>query len=548
MRTELNPAAPTRRDLASHAAALLAAPWLQGMQQRWNVLWLVSEDTSPDLGCYGDAYAHTPTFDRLASQGARFTRAFTIAGVCAPSRSGIITGMYPTSIGTLHMRSQGVPPPQVRCFPEYLRAAGYYCTNNAKTDYNFAPPVTAWDESSGKAHWRSRPGHGRADAMPFFAVFNAEVSHESRVWDENHEKQVLPLVPPPARHDPGRAVLPPYYPDTPKVRRAWANYYDGVTAADTFLGRILAQLEEDGLANSTVVFYYGDHGRGLPRAKRWVYDSGTRIPLIVRWPGMVQPGSVVDDIVSGIDLGPTVLSIANVPVPKHMQGQPFLGPQKARARDYAFSARDRMDETYDVIRGVRDRRFRYVRNDKPGRPYAQYIDYMEKGQIMQELRRLNKEGTLTGPQRLFFRPEKPAEELYDTRADPHEINDLATDPRYRADLLRLRAAFQRWRKETNDLGVLPEDELKERMRPGGQWSTTGPVRIVPEPPRNGQSVVTLACPTEGASIAWTADAGERPWWRLYAGPITLRQSTRLRARACRLGYHDGPEAAADITV
>ena len=441
------------------------------------------------------------------------------------------------------MRSKGVPPSYVKCFPEYLRAAGYYCSNNSKTDYNFDPPLTAWDESSPRAHWRNRE-----KGQPFFSVFNIVASHESRIWDENYPEIAKQLAPQ-ERHDPARAILPPYYPDTPMVRRAWANYYDCVTAMDKQAGEILRALEQDGLADNSVVFYWGDHGRGLTRAKRWIYDSGIHIPLLVRWPGVLRPGAVIDDLVSGIDFGPTVLSIAGVKIPAYMQGQAFLGQQAAPPRQYIYAARDRMDETYDIIRSVRDKRFKYIRNYKPGRPYAQHIITAERSQVLQEWRRLNKARELQGPQKIFFLPEKPEEELYDIVADQHEVNNLAGRPEYREVLQRLRRVQEQWMKDTGDLGLIPEEELDERMRPGGRWSVTAAPIISPSGGRfAGPAQVRITCPTEGASIAYTTEPGDKPRWKLYSHEITLKTSTRLRALACRLGYKDSPEAVAEFQI
>ncbi|MBI1898873.1 MAG: sulfatase-like hydrolase/transferase [Acidobacteria bacterium] len=514
-------------------------------QSRPNVLWISCEDTSPDLGCYGDAYASTPNLDRLAAQGARFSNAFSTYGVCAPSRSSIITGMYPATIGTQHMRSQGVPPPYVKCFPEYLRAAGYYCTNNVKTDYNFAAPATAWDESSNRAHWRNR-----ASGQPFFSVFNLTVSHESQIRAprDQFERQTAVLAPG-QRHDPEKAQVPPYYPHTPVVRRDWANYYDLVSAVDYQAGRYLKELEDAGLADHTIVFFWGDHGRGLPRAKRWVYDSGIHVPLIVRWPGGLQPGSVRDQLVSLMDLGPTVLNLAGVHVPKYMQGQPFLGPNLPPARRYVFAARDRMDETYDIIRAVRDKQYKYIRNYQPCKPYAQYIDYMDQMPTLREWRHLHAQGKLKGPQQNFFAPEKPVEELYDATRDPHEVNNLAGNPEYSGTLKRLRAAHEKFMKDTGDLALLPEDQLKERMRPGGRWSEAATPSITPAGGRFPKAVqVTLGCPTEGASIAWTTGSGDKPHWNLYSQPVRLDRSTAVRVKACRLGWKDSPETTARFEI
>ena len=545
-----------RRSAPSAASVVvLAAVWMAGAigtpslhaieVARPNILWITCEDISPDLGCYGDAYARTPNLDAFAKQGVRYTRVFSIAGVCAPSRSAIITGMYPTTIGTHHMRCKGVPPADVKCFPEYLRAAGYYCKNNVKTDYNFDAPITAWDESSRKAHWRNRrPG------QPFFAVFNLTVTHESQIRCTPEEiARHMARVRPEDRHDPLEAVLPPYYPDTPIVRNDWARYCDLITAMDLQVADLLKQLDEDGLADSTIVFFYSDHGRGLPRAKRWLYDSGLHVPMIIRWPDGAQAGTTSDELVSFVDLGPTVLSLAGVEVPAHMRGRPFLGKQKAEPREYVFAARDRMDETYDVIRAVRDKRYKYLRNFKPGRPYAQYIDYMEKMPTMQELRRLNKAGELLGPQRLFFLPEKPPEELYDITVDPHEINNLAARPEHGEVLTRMRRVLADWMAETNDLGLIPEEELNERVRPGGQWSTTAPPRIVPQGGDFSPRIeVTLQCETEGASIAYTTETGDKAHWHLYSRPIIIENSAALRAKAIRLGYHESPEVRARYEI
>ncbi len=511
--------------------------------KRWNILWISCEDMSPDLGCYGDAYARSPNLDRLATQSVRFTNVFTVAGVCAPSRSGIITGMHPTTIGTQHMRSKGVPPAFVKCFPEYLRAAGYYCTNNNKTDYNFDVPVTAWDEVSTKAHWRGRPD----PKQPFFSVFNLTVSHESRIRTppEDFAKDTARLRPE-DRHDPAIAVLPPYYPDTPVVRADWARYHDLITAMDLQAADLLKQLEDDGLADSTVVFFWSDHGRGLPRGKRWLYDSGIRIPLLVRWPGKLPAGTVRDDLISSLDWAPTVLALAGLPAPKHFQGRVFLpetGGPSAPPRDYVFAARDRMDETYDIIRAVRDKRWKYLRNFQPEKPYAQPIAYMDEMPTMKEWRRLNGEGKLEGPAALFFRKTKPVEELFDVVADPHEIRDLAGAPEHREVLERMRGALEKWMKDTGDLGLVPEPEMQERWRPGGKWSVTEAPRIVIHG-EGGGAVIELTCPTEGASIAWTDGKGKEARWRLYTGPIQVVPKTEIRVKACRLGFKDSPEVSA----
>lgn len=499
-----------------------------------NILWVSIEDTSPDLGCYGDKYAVTPNLDKLASQGCRYTNCFTHAGVCAPSRSGIITGMYPSSMGTQFMRCKGVPPAYVKCFTEYLRAAGYYCTNDNKTDYNFDPPLTAWDDSRRGAHWRNRP----TKETPFFAVINLTETHESQVRlpEAQLEARRKTLVSH-ELHDPAKAPLPPYYPDTPRVRRDMANLYDNITFTDKLIGQILKDLADDGLADNTVVFFWGDHGRGLPRSKRWIYDSGTHTPLIVRWPGKLQPGSVNEELVAFLDFAPTLLNLAGVEVPKYMQGRAFLGENLTAPRQYVYACRDRMDEALDIIRGVRDKRYHYIRNYRPDLPYAQDIAYMNEMPTMQEWRRLAAAGELKGPQAIFFQPTKPVEELYDTQADPHEIHNLVDDPKLADVLNRLRAAHERWREDTGDLGLIPEAELNEQRRPGGKWSVTADPEIM-----LSAGKATLRCATEGSSIAYRTGKGlptsESGSWRLYTQPVALAPGETMQTKACRLGFRD----------
>jgi len=520
-----------------------------------NVLWISVEDISSHLGAYGDPIARTPNLDRLAAQGTRYTHAFTVAPVCAPNRSAIITGMYPTTIGTQHMRTThegeglptpyfAVPPPYVKGFPEYLRAAGYYTTNNAKTDYQFGTPRTIWDESGDAAHWRNRPD----PTQPFFSVFNLTMTHESRNWSQ------------PEVTDPASVTVPPYYPDTPAVRASIARLYDNIARMDERAGELLGELEEDGLSESTIVFFWSDHGDGLPRAKRWLYDSGTRVPLIVREPG--QSPTVSARLVSSIDLGPTVLSLAGIPVPVHMQGRAFLGSQEGPAREHVFSARDRFDESYDMVRSVRGERYRYVRNYHPELPYVLFIPYRNRSPVMRELLRLHAEDALVGPQRLWLADSRPPEELYDSEADPHEITNLAGDAGHREVLSKLRAELDTWRRETGDLGDVPESQLVERFWPGGeQPGTARPAFVVNAPEdRAGEAreeggvftgPMTLAfyCATQGASIAYTTDAGEDPHWRLYSGPLRLPEGrTLVRARAVRYGYAESPELRGDFVV
>ena len=530
------------------------------MTGRPNFLWISFEDTNPYYGCYGDPVARTPNLDRLAAQGCRWTRCFSTAGVCAPARSAIITGMYPIAIGTHHMRTththaatpelptpySAVIPHYVKCFTEYLRAAGYYCTNNVKTDYQFDAPLTAWDACGREAHWRNRPD----PSQPFFAVFNPTRTHESGMW---------PGTGPSPEFDPDAITLPPYFPDTRKVREAMARMYTNIARSDQELGRLLRQLEEDGLADSTYVFHWSDHGP-LPRGKRWPYDSGIHVPLMVRGPGL-EPGKVNTDLVSTIDLGPTLLSLAGVAWPAHVQGRSFLGPRAAPPRDYVYATRDRYDESYDMVRAVRDKRYKYIRHYRPELPYLLWIPYRNRHPIMQEMWRLHREGRLTEAQSLMFQP-RPAEELYDTEHDPYEIRNLAGRPDHGAVLNRLRTALDAWLQEVGDLGREPESEMVRRWYPGGvQPQTATPVAIpisADNPgiaPIAGDATLTgplwvqLHCATQGASIAYTLEPGDTPRWLLYTGPLRLAPGkSALRARAIRIGYRESAERVVAITV
>lgn len=434
-----------RRFCAAAAGALSAAGAAPG---RPNILWITSEDNGPFLGCYGDAFADTPNLDRMAAEGTVYENAFTAFPVCAPTRSSLIMGVWANSAGTGHMRSSVPLSATIRMFPALLREAGYYCSNNYKEDYNTKTPPGVWDESSRKATYRNRrPG------QPFFHVVNHGTTHESSMFKPRELAK-----------DPRKAVIPPYHPDNEVFRRDRARYYDNITELDGQAGKLLAQLEADGLAEDTIVFYFSDHGGIFPRGKRFVYDSGTRVPLIVRFPKKYRhlaptaPGGRTDRLVSFVDFAPSILSLAGVNVPGYMQGSAFLGEQAGAPREYVFSARDRMGPCPDLSRAVRDKRFRYIRNYHPHLPAFQYDSYAMGIPCWANLWQLQREGRLNAVQRRIFEP-KPAEELYDLREDPHEIRNLAGRPEFGEALARMRAACDGWLREIRDVSFIPELEM-----------------------------------------------------------------------------------------
>lgn len=421
-----------------------------------NILWITSEDNGPHLGCYGDTYAVTPNLDGLAAKGVIYLNAWSNAPVCAPARTTIITGVYPTATGSQHMRSDMRLPSYMKMFPQYLRELGYYCTNNSKEDYNVEKPGTVWDESSRTAHWKNRrPG------QPFFAVFNYTISHESQIRNEIADKDRI--------HDPSKVRVPAYHPDTPEVRKDWAQYYDRLTMMDARVGNCLKELEAAGLMDETIIFYYGDHGSGMPRSKRWPYNSGLNVPLIVyvpeKWrhlaPTDYSVGGKSDQLVGFIDLAPTVLSLADIQPPAWMQGHAFMGNYRDDPQPYLFGFRGRMDERYDMVRSVRDQSFIYIRNYHPHRIYGQYVDYMFQTPTTRVWKELYDAGKLRPPQTCFWET-KPPEELYDLRNDPDEVANLAGSPDQRETLERFRAALRDHAAKIRDVGFLPESEIHSR--------------------------------------------------------------------------------------
>lgn len=436
------------------AASNAGRPSLADGPARPNILWLTCEDMGPHIGPYGDRYATTPNLDRFAQRALRYETVWSNAPVCAPARTTLISGLYPPSTGGEHMRSMVRLPPGFKMYPQVLREAGYYCTNNSKTDYNLEEPGQVWDASSARAHWKNR-----RSGQPFFAIFNFTITHESQIRTRPHTWV----------HAPAKAPLPAYHPDTQEVRQDWAQYYDNISTMDAQVGEKLKELEDAGLAEDTIVFFYSDHGSGMPRSKRWPYNSGLHVPLLIRIPEKYRalapkdylPGGVTSRPVGFVDMAPTVMSLAGVQPPSYLQGHAFAGKYEAPPQTFLHGFRGRMDERYDLVRSVREGRFVYIRNYMPHRIYGQHIGYMFETPTTRVWKELFDSGKLKAPQTYFWQT-KPAEELYDLQTDPDEVKNLAASAEHRATLERLRKAEQEHAKSIRDVGFLPEAEVHRR--------------------------------------------------------------------------------------
>ena len=537
--------------LVALAGAVLAIPAAAGEPPpRPNVVWLCAEDMSPWIAAYGDRTVSTPHLDRLAREGVVYDNAFATSPVCAPARSALITGMFCTRIGTMHMRNnaavavagetipayEGLPPAFVRCFPERLRAAGYYCTNNAKQDYQFRAPVTVWDESGDQAHWRRR-----ADGQPFFAVFNYGGTHESRAFPESPRRPQAVAA--------ERVRLPPFLPDTPQARDAVARTYDNIAALDEWVGQRLAELEEAGLLGATVVMFFSDHGVGLPRGKRSCFDTGTRVPLVVRHPGGEAAGRREPRVVSFVDFGPSVLSLAGIVPDERLDGTPFLGPHATERHDYrrghAFANADRFDTVYDRSRTVSDGRYRYIRNLQPDLPYLIRNAYRERLPMTRDCYALAETGPERPEQWQFAAWRRPAEEFYDSGTDPWEVHNRIDAPEHRERIAALRARLDAWIEDTGDLGfVLPETRLvQERIwPPAGVQPATPAAEIDDRAVLQGDGMVfevALRCGDPGASIGYRLGTHKRQAgpWQVYTGPFTAPADRRfLEVQTHRIGH------------
>jgi arylsulfatase A-like enzyme len=538
--------------------AASSSPDTQQKQQPVNILWLSVEDMSPWIGPYGDTTVPTPNLDKLAAEGVTYDNAFATSPVCAPARSSIITGMFATRIGTMQMRNgnpsraavkknpeaykdipgyEGLPPAFVRCFPEQLRAAGYYCTNNSKKDYQFKEPVTVWDESSRKAHWNNR-----ADGQPFFAVFNHTGTHESKAFP--NAKRTPEVV------KPKDVPIPPIYPDTPAVRDAMARTYNNIAAMDQWVGQKIKELEDAGQLENTVVIFWSDHGVGLPRGKRSCFDTGLRVPLIVRYPDKKDAGTRSDRVVSFVDLGPSVLSLAGIKPDERLDGTPFLGQYATKRNDYrdgyAYAHADRFDAEREQTRSVSDGRYRYTRNYMTDVPYLLPVAYREQIPMTHDLYKLRETGSDNPAHWQFVTKQRPAEAFYDSQSDPWETKNLIDAPEHQARIATMRKKLDAWIKDTGDLGfVLPETELvKEHIWPEkGKQPTTAKAEIHTKLEIGGRLMASakISCEDPGASIGYRVsyDKKFRGPWKVYSGPFIIQPKSTpvyLEVQTHRIGH------------
>ena len=435
-----------------------------------NILWLTFEDTSPEfIGIYGNLTAKTPTMDRLAREGVRFNYAFSTGSVCSPSRSALITGVKSYELGTGNHRSAYPIPDFIHGFPKYLKDAGYYTTNNSKTDYNTSEAQRiikeSWDESSGKAGWWNR-----AKGQPFFAVFNSMTSHQSRTMTfpyAQYKSMVLDQLPDSMKHKDAEVFMPPYYHESPEMRKQMARVNNSISKTDLEFKELLDRLEKEGLRQNTIIFLYADHGEGMPRSKTNGIGLGHRVPFVIWFPEKYRhlspwgwAGAVTDEMIDFTDLPPTVLALAGIKIPDYMKGRVLAGPLRRPEPKHLFLSSDRSDESYDLTRTVIQGKYAYTRAFVSYIQELRYLLYMDMGEITEQIRNDYKANKLSATERQMLEP-RPAEYLYDMEKDPWEINNLAENPAYVKMLRRFRKVQTKEILQKKDVLFLPEYEIAQ---------------------------------------------------------------------------------------
>lgn len=504
----------TASNIASHDADVLP-----------NILVVVCEDISPYLGCYGDEVAQTPNLDKFATQAIRHTNMYTCVGVSSPSRYSLITGRYPSGDGANYMRSNYfnkkfgvVAPTGVKCYTEYLRKKGYYCTNNAKTDYQFPAPLYAWDEQGTKAHWKHAPKD-----KPFLSIFNLNITHESQIW-KNTDK--------PLAVSPNDVVLPPYYPDTKTVRHDHAVLYTNIKKMDEQFQKLLTELEDSPRAKNTVVIFYSDNGGPLPRGKREIKDSGTLVPFMIRFPDGKGAGTLNTNLNMFVDIPATIMSIADIEPTKQMHGRAMYGQYKhQKTRKYVYGATDRFDEQVEKRASIRSKRYLYIRNYMPQQSIYRPNAFRLAMPMMQEMVKLYSENKLNKAQSLWFTSPTCEEELYDCFADPHQVHNLAYDKKFSSQLKRMRKAYRKyWIKPYNkDWESQPEEFFIKKMWPEGK-------KPVCEKPilRTENSKLYIDNDLTIYSAVYRLSGAKK--WTLYTTPISTESGETIEVRLERIGY------------
>lgn len=498
--------------------------------QKPNILLIVCEDISPYLRCYGDSVAVSPNLDSFAQGAIRHTNMYTCVGVSAPSRYSLITGRYSSNDGANFMRVddfvsdyEAVPPAGVKCYTEYLREAGYYCTNNDKTDYQFNPPIAAWDEQGKDAHWRNAPQN-----QPFFSIFNIFVTHESQVW----RRTDMPLS-----VDPDEIIVPLYYPDTQIVRHDMAVMYSNVTEMDRQFQVLLDELESSGRADNAIVIFYSDNGGPLPRGKREIMDSGSRVPFMIRLLDNKDAGSVNSELNMFVDIPATVLSLAGVEIPENLHGVAMYGSQRAvQPREYVFGATNRFDEQVEKRASIRNDRYQYIYNYMPEQSIYRPVEYRLDMPMMAEMVEMYRNGELSAVQSRWFDVAGCSEELYDCIEDPLQVNNLASDKSYESVLEQMRRAFQReWIEPYNSEWVeWNEDEFIAQRQPEGVKQSVEPILTKVE-----DNVVTVLNDPKINSISFQICRDGEPLstqYKLYSEPISLQSGESLVLLMERIGY------------
>lgn len=501
-----------------------------------NIIWLVAEDQSPEfLPMYGNSSTKLPYLSSLSDDGVIFNNAYSPVPVCAPARSALITGVYPSTLGTHNMRtynankkenqpSIGIPnysppaPSGVKMFPQYLRSKGYYTINNNKEDYNFKKTDGVWDESSSKAHWRNRKTN-----EPFFAVFNFGITHESQIWRQGDQPLLV---------DPKKIPVPPVFPDSKEVRKDLAVNYSNLIRLDKQVGKIIEELKSDGLYENSIIFFYGDHGGPFPRYKRSLYETGIKVPLIIKFAGQENAGTSNDDFISFIDYAPSILSLVGIKPPDFIQGKAQFGPFKVKEKStFIFATSDRFDEKVDRLRAVRHGKFKYIRNFNPEISNAIPVSYREQMPMMQYLNKMWEAQKLKASAATWFKTPKPKEELYDLEQDPYELNNLTDNLKLLDTLIFLRNRLDQWILETKDLGRYPEKELISKWFPEGK-----PQKLSPLLNKVEAGKISLNHPEKDITIVWKK--AQDSVWSVYFKPLDVSKS--IQAKAVKIGYSDSP--------